>query len=150
MLFPQLKIEGYAPKSPPEPYYNCIAWATGDTDRYWSPIPRDRGSAGDAGPCGDYWPLGVAQENTADAWMAALAKVGFEACPSEEVEPGLEKIAIYTDGHGEPTHVARQLPNGCWTSKLGDECDLEHNTLKALEGKQYGTACHFMKRQAKR
>ncbi|KYC37161.1 hypothetical protein WA1_46890 [Scytonema hofmannii PCC 7110] len=47
---------------------------------------------------------------------------GYTRCNSFELESGFQKIAIYTKPSGEldgvPTHVARQLPNGRWTSKL--------------------------------
>jgi hypothetical protein len=39
---------------------------------------------------------------------------------------------------GEPTHAARQLPNGKWTSKLGRWQDIEYE-LDGLVGKMYGT-----------
>jgi hypothetical protein len=147
LTFPNLKNEGYQVTSPPESYYNCIAWAAGDPDRYWSPIPRDQSDSGYAGQYEEYWP-GVKQENTVESWMDALAKIGFEACSAANPESGIQKIAIYTDDQGEPQHVARQLPNGGWTSKLGDDCDIEHKTLTALEGEQYGHARFFMKRPA--
>ena len=49
---------------------------------------------------------------------------------------------------GEFTHVALQLPTGRWTSKLGGLEDIEHDTLKALEGIDYGEPVRFMKRPA--
>ena len=49
------------------------------------------------------------------------------------LEIGFEKVAIYSDAHG-PQHVARQLPDGKWTSKLGQQVDVEHSTLSVLEG----------------
>lgn len=39
-----------------------------------------------------------------------------------------------------PTHMARQLPNGAWTSKCGANEDIAHFTLDALE--RYG-ALHY-------
>jgi len=52
-------------------------------------------------------------------------------CDSAEVEPQFQKLAIYArdDGQhdgGQPTHVARQFPNGRWTSKIGELEDIEH------------------------
>lgn len=38
----------------------------------------------------------------------------------------------------EPTHMARQLPDGTWSSKLGPNEDITHFTLDALES--YGRA----------
>jgi hypothetical protein len=44
-----------------------------------------------------------------------------------------EKIALYADKNGLPSHAARQLPSGTWTSKLGPMEDIEHLMLEALE-----------------
>ncbi len=144
--FPMLKSSGYRLTSPPEYYYNCIAWAVGDQDRYWSPLPRPTAVGHQDSPYQEYWPPGAPQEDTLIAWKGALSQEGFVDCTSETLEDGFEKIAIYVDDGGLPQHVARQLPKGLWTSKLGDDCDLEHNTLRALEGERYGTAKYFMKR----
>lgn len=57
---------------------------------------------------------------------------------SLELDDGYEKVALYVDNAGIPTHMARQLPNGEWTSKLGQLEDISHNDLDALEGTQYG------------
>jgi hypothetical protein len=47
----------------------------------------------------------------------------------------------------EETHAARSLPNGRWTSKLGNGEDIEHITLAVLEGDLYGKVRVFLKRQ---
>ena len=41
----------------------------------------------------------------------------LDLCPVRELqlEPGFEKIALYADNSGKPTHAARQLDNGRWT-----------------------------------
>jgi hypothetical protein len=49
------------------------------------------------------------------------------------------------DAQGSPTHAARQLDNGRWTSKLGELEDIEHS-LRDLEGAAYGTVVQVMKR----
>lgn len=49
---------------------------------------------------------------------------------------GVERVAIYTIGE-MPTHAARQLVGGKWTSKLGKSIDLEQD-LHALTGDRYG------------
>ena len=79
--------------------------------------------------------------------VAAFATLGFEVCESGDAEPGLEKVAIYVGDSGEPEHMARQLPSGGWTSKMG--ClleDIEHVNLAVLEGTEYGTAKTFLAR----
>lgn len=53
----------------------------------------------------------------------------------------------------EPTHMARQLANGMWTSKLGGNEDITHFTLDALESygpirirDEYGCGVIYMRR----
>lgn len=63
------------------------------------------------------------------------------------MEEKYQKIAIYNDYDNLPTHVARQLPNGKWTSKLGQDEDIEHNNLQGLTGRPgYGEVACIMKR----
>ena len=66
-------------------------------------------------------------------------------CESGELEENVEKLAIYATSDGKPQHIARQLPSGIWTSKLGRLEDIEHE-LAGLSGKLYGTVCKFMAR----
>jgi hypothetical protein len=56
----------------------------------------------------------------------------------------LEKIALFADAQGKPTHVARQLVNGRWRSKLGKREDLEH-ALHDLTGTVYGSVAPLLK-----
>ena len=56
-------------------------------------------------------------------------------------------MAIYVKGNQNPTHAARQLlPAGIWTSKIGNEEDIEHVSPGVLEGVEYGTVAVVMKR----
>jgi len=134
-LFPRLKTSSYKITSPFDDSYNCIAWAAQETQRKWWPDTMGIG----------YWPIGVVREETLQAFISAYATVGFKPCDSGEVEDGFEKVAIFTDGGGEPTHAARQLPSGRWTSKLGDLQDIEHD-LDGVAGTHYGHAKVFLKR----
>ena len=68
-------------------------------------------------------------------------------CKNEKFENGFEKVALYVDKDGAPTHAARQLPNGKWTSKLGNGEDIEHETIHVVEGDGYGKAKYFLKRK---
>ena len=43
------------------------------------------------------------------------------------------------------THATRQLPNGKWTSKLGDWEDISHE-LEGIEGEKYGNIYQILKR----
>ena len=78
------------------------------------------------------------RERTAAAFVAALATLGYQLCEGEALEPAFERIALFADAEGRPTHAARQLPSGVWTSKLGKAEDIEHR-LRDLEAVLYGT-----------
>jgi len=80
-----------------------------------------------------------------EAFIAALHTRGFTTCSTSELESGLEKIALYSIGN-IPTHVARQLSNGWWTSKLGPNFDIEHANLETLAGGIYGFPVAFLGR----
>ncbi|MEH2465522.1 DUF7689 domain-containing protein [Nostoc sp.] len=74
--------------------------------------------------------------------------LGYEVCQSDVLEEGFQKIAIYTDSNKVPTHIARQLPTGKWTSKLGSLEDIEHNNLQGLTGNPaYGELTYIIKNQ---
>jgi hypothetical protein len=60
-----------------------------------------------------------------------------------------EKIVLYGVRVGTdivPTHAARQLVDGRWTSKLGNCEDIEHDTIEMLNGPRYGVPICFLKR----
>jgi hypothetical protein len=62
----------------------------------------------------------------------------YQVCSDGGLEPGVEKVAIYVDDFGIPQHVARQLPDGTWTSKLGKGEDIGHVSPESLAGDLYG------------
>ena len=92
-----------------------------------------------------YWPEDAPREVSTEAFIKAYETLGFSICEDENLEDNVEKLAIYVTADGTPQHVARQLPNGFWTSKLGRLEDIEHE-LSGLDGKLYGTAQTFMAR----
>lgn len=126
IAFPELVRTGYAVTSPSTLKYNCIAWAAGEDDRWWWPDAVEV----------SYWPAGVPREVSIPAFVAAFATIGFAPSPDPNLEPGVLKIAIYARS-GIPTHASRQLPNGSWTSKLGESEDIEH-AIAGLVGPVYG------------
>lgn len=134
VLFPNLKKRGYRVTSPFDVRYNCIAWAVKDNTKFWWPSMYT------------YWPESVPMEETVEAFVILFRSLGYEPCVSDEYEAGYEKLALYTDTSGRPTHAARQIHTGQWTSKMGKEKDIVHNTLDALSGtgadekEHYGTA----------
>lgn len=134
--FPGLQATSFRVTSPPDTAYNCVAWAVEDPARWWDPADEH----------GYYWPTGVRRELSLTNLIAALATMGFEECENAALELGFQKAAIYSD-HGWPTHVARQLASGAWTSKLGVSEDIEHATLEGLEGAIYGRVVRVLKRR---
>ncbi|WP_424671991.1 DUF7689 domain-containing protein [Candidatus Binatus sp.] len=131
--FPEFTTDNYAITSDPSVEYNCIAWAAGDQENWWWPHEDS------------YWPDGVPREETLGAFIQAYARLGYSPCIESSVEAGYEKIAIYANADG-PTHAARQLPNGGWTSKLGPDEDITHNSLAALNCQLYGRPVLYLKR----
>ena len=134
--FPGLRTTPHQITSPADTGYNCVAWAAGASVDWWWPLPSDRRT---------YWPAGAPQEVSVTAFVAALGTFGYAVGSDESVEPGVEKVALFADSYGTPTHAVRQLPTGRWTSKLSQSEDIEHD-LRALEGQVYGTVATILKR----
>lgn len=139
--FPRLATSHFVVTSERTPDYNCVAFAVHDRTRWMSPVLWDPEQQ--LYP----WPGGVPRDDTVAAWVAALATFGFEVCSSSSHEAGLEKVAIFAKDDAA-THVARQLPDGKWTSKVGKWEDIEHDLL-VLEGERYGQVAQVLKRRAK-
>ena len=114
--------------------YNCVAWAAESADAWWWPNDQY------------YWPEGIARRETLEAFQQLFESRGYQACDSAVLESGFEKVAIYTNAAGVPTHASRQLPDGRWTSKMGSEEDITHESLSAVTGRQYGRPTLFLKR----
>ena len=131
-LFPNLTDDNHEVTSPITIKYNCIAWVASNTERWWQP--------------GSFWPIDSSREDVGIGnLISAFESQGYEACDDGRQDVGFEKLAIY--GYGLLyTHAARQLPDGRWTSKLGQLEDITHSTTEALEGSDYGYVVQFMKR----
>lgn len=132
--------------SPSTKNYNCIAWAAEDNTKRW-----------DLDPYGIYyWPSTVPRRKSIEAVASVFESIGYKTCDDESSELGFKKIAIYADSLDSPTHAARQLPNGKWTSKLGDFEDVEHQfvhvwesalmQMRSFELSSYGKLVKIMKK----
>ena len=132
--FPKLGSDGGLVTSLPTTIYNCIAWAAGDAAHWWWPVG------------GYYWPAKVPSGEDPDSFVAAFRTFDYEECQSDEVEEGFEKVAFFVGSTGRVTHGARQLPEGDWTSKLGESHDIRH-PLRGIEGATYGTVVRIMRRR---
>ncbi|MCA9263154.1 MAG: hypothetical protein KDA60_04875 [Planctomycetales bacterium] len=132
-LFPNLTDDNHEITSPCTIDYNCIAWAANNTQRWWQP--------------GVFWPNESTRDDYGIGELAlAFESLGFETCQDGTVEPGYDKVALYAVGMMY-THAARQLPDGCWTSKIGQLEDITHTTTEALENSDYGEVIQFMRRR---
>jgi hypothetical protein len=66
---------------------------------------------------------------------------------SRDYDEDYQQVAIFASGEGIPTHMARQLPHGAWTSKLGGLEDVAHTDVDGVGGAEYGEIVVFMQRR---
>jgi hypothetical protein len=135
-IFPGLVKGHFRITSPATRIYNCIAWAAEDEEHWWWPDTEGN----------YYWPVSAPRVETLEAFKLSFGQLDYEECSSSDLEEGWQKVAIFVDISGKPTHAARQLESGVWTSKCGRLEDIEH-TLVSLEGNSYGRAVCFMRRK---
>lgn len=155
--FPFLTKDLYEVTDDESDDYNCIAFAAGDKTRWWWPDPWGQ----------YYWPI-QKRDETVEAFIEMFESLGYQKCRCSLKKRGFEKVALYYDPVGcvatpdhpevlpnSPTHAARQFPNGFWRSKLGPWEQIEHKTLKCLNGTDktgqrtsYGEPFKILKRAA--
>lgn len=139
-LWPNLRLGEFEETSLKDAYYNCIAWAMHDKQRWWEP----------SGNPEHYWPKNARLDYSLEAFVEAFQTRHFVSCESGEWEVGWEKIAIYWRDGGDPDagfqHVSRQLADGRWSSKLGKAKDIAHLSVDAVSGGSYGEVAHYMRR----
>lgn len=138
--FPGLAQSRFQITSPPNHQYNCIAWAAEDPENLWLPDAYSDPTF--------TWPDEALREDTTRGWTSVFVALGYQPCDDGSLEPGFQKVAIYATEFG-PEHVARQLPSGLWTSKLGSIEDIEHE-LEGLVGDRYGSVTVFLRRPIER
>ncbi|MGH7136455.1 MAG: DUF7689 domain-containing protein [Pirellulales bacterium] len=132
--FSRLRAGEYEITSEIDFRYNCIAWSAGDLSHFWWPSWH-------------YWPRGILEEVSERAFTELYVSLGYEPCQDAKGERGFEKIAVFAKD-SVPTHAARQLSNGQWSSKLGRWEDISHR-LEALTGdgqNEYGEVVAFFRR----
>lgn len=132
--YPGLRTGPLRITSPQTEAYNCVAWAGGDDAQKWNPDPYGL----------FYWP-GDTREDTLEGWIQAFARLGYVQCEDGALEAGFEKVVIYGTAR-TPNHMARQLPSGLWTSKMGNAEDIEHE-VEGLLGSHYGDALAYLRRE---
>jgi hypothetical protein len=93
-----------------------------------------------------FWPVDSSREDHGIGNVVeAFRSLGYKECEDGAQEEGFEKLALYGSAMMY-THAARQLPDGKWTSKLGQLEDITHTTPEAIEGSDYGEVVQYMKR----
>ena len=136
-LHPNLLHFGYEVTSDADGKYNCAAWAMEDMAYWWEPYKEH----------GVFWPPELPLEDSLENYINAFATNGYTRTDNASPELWVEKIAIFRDAYGNFMHVARQLADGNWTSKLGIHEDIRHSKLAALEDNDYGYVGVIMKRR---
>ena len=137
--FPHLTETNTEITSPATSRYNCFAWAAGEDFRWWQPDPS--GSY--------YWPDGIECAETVAALVSAYESLGYRRCKDGRAETGVEKIALFGTGplgNETPSHAARQLACGEWTSKLGQCEDVKHSEAEDVCGPIYGHLVCYLSR----
>jgi len=105
--------------------YNCVSWAIhNDEENIILKLPDGE------------------TDQRLKSYVDYYKNIGFEETGNIDVEQGVTKIALYAFAD-EFQHVARQLADGRWASKLGEWEDIEHSTLNDLAGNFYGEPVIF-------
>lgn len=131
-IFPGLAQSDYDITSKASDNYNCIAWAANDTTRCWWPGQY-------------YWPKPAEFSDSIALFVDTFCEcLGYEQCEGGDLEIGYQKVAIYAIS-GSVKHMARQLLDGKWTSKLGQLVDISH-ALPGVEGTDYGRVVQFLRK----
>lgn len=135
-LFPRLREGEFQITSQRDARYNCVAWAAGDVRHWWWPTESPFA----------FWPPKVKREESISSFIDAFKTLGYELTDSGHYEEGIEKVAIFALADRGPTHVARQLADGSWTSKLGGLEDIAHIEVNGVGGSDYGEVAAFLQR----
>jgi hypothetical protein len=141
--YPGLRTSHLKVTSERDHRYNCVAWAMGDNKYKWMADPIILNDPSAVPYC--YWPEGAPREDTLRGWIAMLRLRGFRRCSSAVYEAAYERVAIYGKVD-RPMHMALQKSNGRWTSKLGEENDIEHE-LEGLNDSKYGRVLIVLRRK---
>jgi hypothetical protein len=118
-LFPAVLPENIKFDGKKNDDFNCVAWAFGATNHFWWPYPQ----------AGYHWPASEKIEGSPEAPVEIFDHLLKETLHGTETvdqtpEKGFVKLALFTTGSVEAgnlhsTHLARLMPDGNWSSKLG-------------------------------
>lgn len=144
-IFPNLLYDDqFEITSKASPDYNCIAWACNYNERWIQPLYLEKPNL----DCVVWWPPNASEGTDIVYLKLVFEDHGYFECESGEHEEGYRKVALYYfEETNEWTHAARELANGCWTSKLGHSSDIQHSTPETIESDVYGKVFCYMKRK---
>jgi hypothetical protein len=122
--------------------YNCVAFAAGDTTRWWEALANPEP--------GFFWPAEALRgddNGDIEALKRCFVTLGYEECGNGDLEAGFRKVALYAIDKEDYKHASIQERNGEWSSKLGDGFDIRHKTPQCVCGPKYGTVMAYMRRR---
>ena len=132
-LFPNLPPDQYQETSEQTCDYNCIAFAAEDEENWWWPSEDS------------FWPVEIVDDSLASFEHAFRVARNYEPCQDGQFEAGFQKVAVYSAGN-RVKHMARQIDNGLWASKLGMGWDISHQTTGSLICPKYGDSISYLRR----
>lgn len=137
-IYPNLTEKNYRKTSDATINYNCVSWVFGNKNEWKDFYLLPNYEYNEDLSCNDY--------------IKHFSRNGFKLCNDGDYEKGKQKIALYENRAGEFTHVAMQLSETEWTSKLGEFEDIAHLGFESLEGTGHKDRCgkvlYFMERNA--
>lgn len=127
--------------------YNCVAWALGISSHWVEPYL----AGGVRVAPWAVWPNTDDSGSSIDTYVKMFRGEGFVKATRGNQEAGFDKIVIYWEKASRTfTHVARQMENGHWWSKLGAASDVQHQKPDTLgpvgSPGGYGEVWGYMKR----
>lgn len=131
--FPKLSSEDFEIVERASEQYNCIAYAAGDTSKWWDHNKNH------------HWPAHATRSNSIESLKEVFVGLGFEQCHDSSTENGYQKVALYEE-QGVWKHAAIQTPEGRWRSKMGKGPVIEHRSPESLADGQYGNVTSYMRR----
>jgi len=142
--YPEMWERFVSVTSPRTRRYNCAAWALEMTSTNIRPPLWGWGKP----ISGEFWPSSVAvRGGTVRAYEEVYELFGYRPCDDDAFVLGTEKLALYAHDSLDCLHVARQLVNGMWTSKMGECADIEHASPEDVAGQKNGQVVAFMARR---
>ena len=135
--FPNSQAEPFEITSRETGDYNCIGWAVGDSTKFYWPGPSEF----------FFWPNEIPRNESLETFQLFFNSLVTKSVPTASWKRAFKK-SRFLKKNGLPTHAARQLADGFWTSKLDVLEDVKHS-LGAISGGFYGEIALFLRKNAR-